>query len=669
MLHYIVPSEKMVAPNLSDSKQLQNEINQMFDLMKKENHEQFISAIEMLKVIIDEVSEYTSRWNFDARIYTNLLISLLKYLQTEDFDATVLPEMIHTIEKYQQELIDARYLERQIAIVSQKRHWAYDPKITPDRYHFPFNFDRIKKLLNTFKSNQPWFTKDKWLDVSAVDGNGQTIMDEAIQNNNFKLIHFLLEKNATVNIHSVLEKIGKCENIKDWMNVLLKSGADLNTQDKDGNTVFMHLLMSDLDNEEIYHYLFNIKAVNPRIVSKNKLSALDCAVKKHDFELMNVLSYFYDCPLNLKNFMNVVSNCNDLALFMRYLEFMLDNKLDLNSKDHYGRTILVHYIEKFSKSLDLDLVKKLISLGDKEALSFFVKTRDFGACDMLLKAGANIANVGQLDLVMFIDFDYDLLKLLLSSGAKCRDIDNSRYIINDTIERNINNITYAMCTPHDRFNKIIELRMLLKADLNAKEEKSGDTPLHVAVSFNDDSILEKLLAAGANPNIVNNNNKTAIEYAKSPELISLLLDCGAHITNFKTFYNDMINLEKNAPNNPYILNILSHIYQQQRQLYTSIIDKRPDTWLAEDQYKQLEENYNNKQKEITRIIDTSIEIILQPPLLDIVQRYTFFKPEIIKKPAVTENKPMEVLAIKPFAPPHEQDIQADKRNEGCCLVM
>ena len=60
---------------------------------------------------------------------------------------------------------------------------------------------------------------------------------------------------------------------------------------------------------------------------------------------------------------------------------------------------------------------------------------------------------------------------------------------------------------------IITILVRLKANINATN-KDGDTPLAFAAKFSDLNAVEQLLKLGANPNVENNNQKTARNIAE-----------------------------------------------------------------------------------------------------------------------------------------------------------
>jgi len=74
--------------------------------------------------------------------------------------------------------------------------------------------------------------------------------------------------------------------------------------------------------------------------------------------------------------------------------------------------------------------------------------------------------------------------------------------------------------------KILNELIKRGADLSATDEK-GQTPLHIGTIMNNLYALRLLLSLGANASIQDRLGKTALDYAKSPEAISLLKQYGA----------------------------------------------------------------------------------------------------------------------------------------------
>lgn len=74
--------------------------------------------------------------------------------------------------------------------------------------------------------------------------------------------------------------------------------------------------------------------------------------------------------------------------------------------------------------------------------------------------------------------------------------------------------------------KILSELIKRGADLSAIDEK-GQTPLHIAATMNNLYALRLFLPLGANASIRDRSGKMALDYAKSPEAISLLKQYGA----------------------------------------------------------------------------------------------------------------------------------------------
>jgi ankyrin repeat protein len=54
------------------------------------------------------------------------------------------------------------------------------------------------------------------------------------------------------------------------------------------------------------------------------------------------------------------------------------------------------------------------------------------------------------------------------------------------------------------------------------QDKEGNTPLHLAASNDQLESVRTLISFGANPDAVNQLGKRPIDYARSPEIMSIL---------------------------------------------------------------------------------------------------------------------------------------------------
>ena len=68
-----------------------------------------------------------------------------------------------------------------------------------------------------------------------------------------------------------------------------------------------------------------------------------------------------------------------------------------------------------------------------------------------------------------------------------------------------------------------------QANLDIRDKLFGNTPLYLAALQNKKKIAEKLLKAGANPNVTNNENNTPLHVTTSPKLINILCHYNANV--------------------------------------------------------------------------------------------------------------------------------------------
>jgi ankyrin repeat protein len=134
-----------------------------------------------------------------------------------------------------------------------------------------------------------------------------------------------------------------------------------------------------------------------------------------------------------------------------------------------------------------------------------------GKADPNLKNGSGLSPALAAITVNDASTRKRILSLLLDHGA-------------DTEARYSDDRTPLIAAVERKDKETVELLLAHKADPNAREPKSGNAALHYAVlsvSSGDlpelvPSIVETLLAAGANPNLQNGEGKTPLNYLQSP---------------------------------------------------------------------------------------------------------------------------------------------------------
>jgi ankyrin repeat protein len=147
--------------------------------------------------------------------------------------------------------------------------------------------------------------------------------------------------------------------------------------------------------------------------------------------------------------------------YISIIKLLLDNnKIDVNKKNKYEKTVLFYVIEN-SNSEKHEISIKIIKL--------------------LLKAGADPN---------------------LNSG-------------------NINLLIYCV---RKQFTDIVELLLIMKANINIQENITKNTPIHYAIKNKNRQLLELLLEFNPDLTIKDKNNKTPLELATDMnELFSIIL--------------------------------------------------------------------------------------------------------------------------------------------------
>ena len=78
------------------------------------------------------------------------------------------------------------------------------------------------------------------------------------------------------------------------------------------------------------------------------------------------------------------------------------------------------------------------------------------------------------------------------------------------------------CMSQNEF--MVHLLTKYHADLNI-QDGNGSTPLHIAVRKGNKEIIDFLIRCGANTDLKDHSDKTACDYAKTPELLSFIDKC------------------------------------------------------------------------------------------------------------------------------------------------
>ena len=215
---------------------------------------------------------------------------------------------------------------------------------------------------------------------------------------------------------------------------------------------------------------------------------------------------------------------------------------------------------KYSKAGDTQNVQGMLELGaDPNYRTWFTKETPLAAAikgyykrivDILIEAGADVHLPTLSTSPLSLAFEYGaplvIIRSLLEAGAKLTDhVFSRRYSLFPLIE-----VSYAprgsrLRQPilrwiafHDRLD-IVDLIIEVGVDIDTQTPKGKNTLLMFATKFSRREMVEKLLAAGADPTIRNAKGETAASIDRhnptSPILRSLIASCHKRTTSMGRF--------------------------------------------------------------------------------------------------------------------------------------
>ncbi|WP_320035318.1 ankyrin repeat domain-containing protein [Halarcobacter sp.] len=406
------------------------------------------------------------------------------------------------------------------------------------------------------------------ININAEDNYGKTVLTEAVDKIDGMMIRFLLENGASINhINSsgrtVMHDAALEENEKVFK-ILMTQNPDLSITDHYGRTVLFDAVEGG-NLEIIKEIINNIDDIN--VVDNNGQSALFYAVLKEDPDVAKFLiSNGIDVNILDKKRQNVLFNAVVLgAQNLSIIEILLDRGVKLNIKDYAEKTLLDeilkilaivknpdakvdgkyklvreerNYLKLTGILIDLGLAIDRVDENGKTVLYKEVERENYDTIDFLIASGADInaqdkeGKTVLFDAVLKGSQNMNMIDHLISHGA---DIDHRDYtertVIDDLVEAVL--ITRNNKKPSSRrFFEMNELEnyipmlkkmLLFKPRIN-DPRADGKTIIFDAVIENNLELIKVLVNAGADLNIIDNDNNTPLSY---------MVDKGLEITNQK----------------------------------------------------------------------------------------------------------------------------------------
>ncbi len=287
---------------------------------------------------------------------------------------------------------------------------------------------------------------------------------------------------------------------------LLKNGADINTQDEDGDTALHLIAMSKAsaqnsftDNYDILHLLMEHQ---PKSNLKNNKgnTALHYAASFGDMEIVDYLLYYDFSVATIKN------KENHTALYyalMHNHETIVDLFLEKIANQEWSKYHMAWIIELlfWQPSKAHAFLAKYKDKTDSygRTLLFFVKDDSIEIAKILLQLKANVNHENHNGSTpLFFAGGISIAKLFLNAKASIgqKNLSGHNALFNAVSSK-----------------KADVVLALIKAGIAVSQQNinDGDTPLHHALFMPDEEVATCLIKAGAKTDIKNRAGQTPID--------------------------------------------------------------------------------------------------------------------------------------------------------------
>ena len=399
--------------------------------------------------------------------------------------------------------------------------------------------------------------------INSVDEHGYTALMMAVARDHKKVVEWLLENGANIDIQQqqfgrTALTIAVEENNTEIAQLLIGKNANLNIKTKDGHTALMLAALYNRENivEALIASGANIKEKN----SESK-TAFELAKNMHPqsnvAKLLFIADVLFEGDLDrvYKGFtaLMLAAKLGKIQSVGQLIEQGADKTLknqgqlayyiaEKNGHANIMQLLLEnHYVDLRQKLFDLagdNEIEELKRFIEKHpeyidsvdedgytALMMAVARYDIEVVECLLENGANIdiqqQHSGRTALIIAMEHNYtDIAQLLISKHAD----------VNKQDDRGRTALMLAAA-----MNKLTIVRTLIEAgaDVN-KQDNQGNTALMDAASSNADEVLKLLIIKYADINIENKHGETALiqaaMYRLDRSIVETLIAKGADIT-------------------------------------------------------------------------------------------------------------------------------------------
>lgn len=378
-------------------------------------------------------------------------------------------------------------------------------------------------LMISTDNNYPDITKailDEGADVNIKNFNGNTALMSAAMNghNEPAILYTMISKGADVNqknneSQTALMMASRSGNVE-MVKIFISKGADINANDELGQTPLMYASKSR--NTEIVKLLIS-KGANVNAKDKNgDTSFTIIAAEKYD-------------PL----YINPELINKDLQTSKGVIMALFEAKADINMQNNKGLTPLI--ISSYQE--DIKTFRLIISLGadvnkgdnnGATPLMHVFSNNKINRFKMLIEVGADVNAKDKKGFTLLARLSYEpipypkypeeFIQIMIKKGA-------------DVNVKGSNGITPLMWASRTG-NALVEM-LDAKANIEAKDDVRGYTPLMYAVEAGNTYALDTLIKAGANVNTASPKEGITPLMASfqsgNKEAIIMLIENGANV--------------------------------------------------------------------------------------------------------------------------------------------
>ncbi len=358
---------------------------------------------------------------------------------------------------------------------------------------------------------------DQGININAKDSGGMTALHYAAMNDYPSVVKILISKGADVNLKlnggaTALHLAAGRGNVE-IVEYLLSHGAEVNTKDDSGRTPLQQAAVGGtreicstlITHGAVYDDVFTAAALN----DTNKVEAL----LEKDSKLVSTKGAYDETPLHWA----AMGGGLDTAALLLSRGAEVDARARSREMSPLCMAAMHGHPEVAQLLLDKGADPQFKSVLGYTPLFWAVTSRKQGAAELLILHAAHVAPEsaeGQMILHRTAEAGKkDLVRLMISNGwnydifcaAALGDVDQATLLLKKNPE-----LLRATCA----------LGVFSSSDARTR---NLETPLHWAVSCNQKEMVKFLLDRGADPNARGYFGCTPLHYARTREMVELLL--------------------------------------------------------------------------------------------------------------------------------------------------